>query len=296
MRTRSPKASAATGRHRPSTGSTTGWCRPRTKWARWRRNTREGGEADQAEQEAGKIGKSKGAAAFRELLQKFPGETIRFFILSTHYRRPIDYSDERIREVQGALEGFYRFFGRFERVTGESFYALPAAPNRAAGEIAAGDGLLTQIQALRDAFLEAMDDDFNTGGAIGELFNLLGALNRFVEGEGLDKPGQHDAGKVLALRTATTTLRELAAMLGLFKQPVVKQAAGDERINTLLGELVKLRKEARGAKNFALADKIRKSLGEIGVTLEDRPDGTVWTIKPLADQLQALLDDANKAK
>src|SRR5579863_6780796 len=91
------------------------------------RATRELSAGDQAAQESGKLGKSKGASAFRDLLKKFAGETIRFFVLSTHYRRPIVYSDERISEVEKGLATFYRFFQRYERVTCENFYKIDAA-------------------------------------------------------------------------------------------------------------------------------------------------------------------------
>ena len=74
--------------------------------------------------DANKISKSKGSAPFRELLQEFSAETIRFFLLATHYRRPIEYSHDRLHETEAALENFYRFFKRYERVTGESFYAI----------------------------------------------------------------------------------------------------------------------------------------------------------------------------
>ena len=83
-------------------------------------------EGDLSAQEVGKISKSKGSAPFREMLKQFSGETIRFFVLSTQYRRPIDYSEERIHEVETGMDTFYRFFKRFERVTGTTFYALAA--------------------------------------------------------------------------------------------------------------------------------------------------------------------------
>ena len=98
------------------------------------RNTRPA-EGDLATQELGKISKSKGSEPFRDLLGQFPGETIRFFVLSTHYRRPIDFSAERLREIQTGMDTFYRFFKRFERVTGTSFYVLAAPTTRAQGDV-----------------------------------------------------------------------------------------------------------------------------------------------------------------
>jgi cysteinyl-tRNA synthetase len=241
-------------------------------------------EGDQAAQEAGKIGKSKGAAAFSELLKKFDGETIRFFLLATHYRRPIDFSEDRIAEVEKGLETFYRFFERFTRVTGEDFYKLPYAAKRANGEFdAAGDATLAAVAEQRKKFIESMDDDFNTGGGIGTLFETLRLLNRFVDAEKLESTGKSDAAKVATLKKGAAVLRELAACVGLFRSaPPAKAGSGgasDELVGKLMKLLIELRAEARKTKNFAVADGVRKGLTEIGITLEDRADGTSWSVQ-----------------
>ena len=133
-------------------------------------------EGDLDAQQAGKISKSKGSSPFRDLLKEFSPETIRFFLLATHYRRPIDYSQARLRETEAALDNFYRFFKRYERVVGESFYAIETPKLRGAGDFDPGSDLLLQdVAQRRTRFLDAMDDDFNTGGAIGDLFELLAA-------------------------------------------------------------------------------------------------------------------------
>jgi cysteinyl-tRNA synthetase len=235
-------------------------------------------EGDQAAQEAGKIAKSKGASPFRDMLRQFPPETIRFFLLSTHYRRPIDFSEERIRQVGTGLEAFYRFFKRYERIAGESFYALPAAATRSEGEFDPGDDpFLKAVAEHRARFLESMDDDFNTGGGTGVLFDLVRRLNKFADDEKLEeKPGPR--AKVDMLRRGASTLRELAATLGLFRKPVDEVASGDELVGRLLDLLVEIRADLRKAKNFAAADKIRNALADMGVTLEDRPGGTDWSL------------------
>src|SRR2546430_4394956 len=81
---------------------------------------------DIASQEAGKISKSKGSGPFRELLERHSPEAIRMLLVSTHYRSPILFSEDEIRKQAERLETFYRFFKRYERVTGESFYSVPA--------------------------------------------------------------------------------------------------------------------------------------------------------------------------
>ena len=244
------------------------------------RTTREAAVGDQAAQEAGKIGKSKGAAAFSELLALYPGETIRFFLLASHYRRPIDYSTERIDEVRTGLDSFYRFFQRYERVTGENFYQAPFAVRRAATAMPAEEGLAKSVAEHRQRFLEFMDDDFNTGGAIGDLFEFARTLNRFVDTQRLEDPTQRQPSQVDELKAAVRIFRELTSTLGLFRKPMaVKSSADDSLTNSLMALLIQLRAEARKSKNFALADQIRKSLTEIGVVLEDRADGTGWSKK-----------------
>src|SRR5438105_13680573 len=112
-----------------------------------------------------KMSKSKGnEIVVAELLKRHEPQTLRFFLLSTHYRRPIDFSEERLEEVRRGLDGFYRFFERFERITKQSFYEFKrplAVP------------LAGEFVELRKRFLEHMDDDFNTGGAVGVLYELL---------------------------------------------------------------------------------------------------------------------------
>ena len=226
------------------------------------------------------MGKSKGASPFRELLAKYAGETIRFFLLSTHYRRPIDFSEERIEEVEKGLDTFYRFFKRYERVAGESFYKIAPPATRGQGDFEPGeDAVRKQLHELRNQFLESMDDDFNTGGGIGVLFELVRALNKFVDDAGLEASPKPDAEKLATLRLGSKVLRELAATLGLFRQaPAAASAAGgDELVGQLMQLVIEMRADARKSKNFAMADKIRERLTALGITLEDRPSGTEWT-------------------
>jgi cysteinyl-tRNA synthetase len=244
------------------------------------RATREQGAGDQQSQEAGKLGKSKGAAAFADLLKRHAPETIRFFLLSTHYRRPIDFSEGRIEEVNTGLEQFYRFFKRYERIAGHGFYDIPLAKERAAGDFAdGGNATLAQFAEHRRRFLEAMDDDFNTGGAVGDLFELVRTLNKFADEEKLESR-QPSETQLATLARGAATLRELGATLGLFRAPPTQAAAADNELSgKLMGLIIELRAAARGKKDFATADRIRQALGEMGVTLEDRPGGTEWTLK-----------------
>ncbi len=221
-----------------------------------------------------KMGQSKMAGSVGnvvnvvDLLQKYRPETVRFLLLATHYRSPIEYSDDRLAEVQRSLEGFYRFFERYERITKKSFYSLTKGTGPASGEFA----------QLRQHFLDHMDDDFNTGGAVGVLYELLSALNRFAETARLES-GNGSPSDVAHFEQGVGYLKELCDILGLFAKPIEKPQADEQSqqlVAGLMQLLIDLRAEARKSKNFALGDQIRKRLTEIGVTLEDRPTGTIW--------------------
>jgi cysteinyl-tRNA synthetase len=217
-----------------------------------------------------KMSKSLGnEIVVREIFKRHQPETLRFFLLATHYRRPIDYSEERLEEVRRGLDGFYRFFERFERITKSSFYEL----GKNTSTMASGE-----FVELRKRFLDHMDDDFNTGGAIGDLYELLSALNRYADAKQLES-GSGGGPDLAVFVCGVQFLHELSQILGVFSQPIerAKADAGTEQLTTgLMQLLIDLRAEARNAKNFALGDQIRKRLGELRVTLEDRPSGTIW--------------------
>jgi len=210
-----------------------------------------------------------------DLLARHQPETVRFLLLSTHYRSPIEYSEERLHEVRRSLEGFYRYFERFERIAGTSFYSLEAQDKRTPFQ-ATGSEFLAEVGRLRDEFLQRLDDDFNTGGAVGTLHKLLPLLNRFADARRLEE-GKAASADVEAFRRGAAVLKELGHILGLFTvAPMEKEAGQDQLLGGLMQLLIDLRAEARKAKNFAMADTIRKRLAELGVTLEDRVGGTLW--------------------
>jgi cysteinyl-tRNA synthetase len=212
-----------------------------------------------------------------DLLKAYSPDTIRALLLSSHYRRPIDFGPHRLAEIERGLQTFYRAFERFAELTGERFQEL-AAPTRR-GEFDAGSSpVLQEIAEHRQRFLDAMDDDFNTGGAIGELFEVVHSLNRFANQLSLSAGGTM-SGLFAEYRAGMVVLKELSQILGLFRKPVMAEPpAGDSLTEPLLGLLTELRARLRKEKNFALADEIRNRLTELGVTLEDRPEGTRWRI------------------
>ena len=236
----------------------------------------EGGE-DVASQTATKISKSTGAEPFKNLLARHRAEAIRFLLLSTHYRSPIAFGEEPLGESARAMEAFERLFQRFERLTGTSFYALEPRDRLAGDAAVAAAG--PDVTALRQKFLEAMDDDFNTAIAMATLFDFVRVANKFIDTQGMEK--HSTPADQASLRAMMEVFRELTGVLGLFLVEPKAKATGadDDLVGKLMELVIEIRANARKAKDFATADLVRTKLTAAGVVLEDRPDGTGWSRK-----------------
>jgi cysteinyl-tRNA synthetase len=223
------------------------------------------------------LGNVIGAAQF---LEEHGPELLRYLILSTHYRSPIDFSEEVVAATRKGLAVFGRLF---ERVEGLDAPQPPQPSSTTAhesvpSELAANMHIphfLQRRDALCRKFQESMDDDFNTAGAIAAMHELASSINGFMEGQSIDRRRQVQAVK--EVKEAVGKLRALGNILGLFRVPATPHVGKqDDLVEKLMQLFIQLRQQARKDKNFALADGIRKGLTEIGVTLEDRSDGTVW--------------------
>ena len=233
----------------------------------------------------GKISKSDGAGGLAELIAQEGGERIRFFLLRTHYRSTALFGPEAISEAAIGLESFYRLFKRFERIAEGSFYNLQIV-DRAKGDARftaqllspQANALLDSARQIRERFLAAMDDDFNTGGAIAELFELARTINKFIDDHKLETEGGKDTYLRTALVEGFSVLRELSATLGLFMAAPAQPSGGnDKHVAGVMQLIIELRADARAKKDFATADKIRAALTAASITLEDRAGGTEWT-------------------
>jgi len=233
------------------------------------------------------MSRSKGAGGLADLIASQGGERIRFFLLRTHYRSTVLFNEPAIEEAGIGLDSFYRLFKRYHRITGKNFYDLKAPTTREAAAATTTTSTHEATSACREKFLQNMDDDFNTGGAIGELFELVKIANKFCDDAGLEsgspesdnpKSDNKGANDVATLEQVLTTLKELTNILGIFLQP---QAETEGRNNELLAQVMQLvidlRTEARSNKNFTTADAIRDGIGPLGIVLEDRTGGTEWS-------------------
>ena len=193
-----------------------------------------------------------------DILKQYPGAVVRFFILQTHYRSPLDFSEDRIKEAQTSL-------GRLETTQG---YVTELAKKTGTGDSATA--LAEKAAACKERFDAAMDDDFNTALAISELFALSKELNIYYQAVADGTP--FDAAHFAQAKTAWD---EMASIIGLFEQ-ADDASASDGLADKLMDLIIAIRQDARKEKNWALADRIRDELKEAGVALEDTKTGVRW--------------------
>ncbi len=174
----------------------------------------------------------------QDVLKRFDGETVRFFMLRTHYRSPFNFSDTVLEETRSSLKRLYTALG-------------------AAGEVPTL-AVVDWAEPRAAAFKAAMDDDFNTPGAVAVLFELAAAINR----------GQ---------RADASLLRALGGVLGLLQMSPGAYLQGGSGLDAAtISKCIAQRAAAKAARDFALADRIRQELAGQGVELQDSPQGTTW--------------------
>ncbi|MCM8812504.1 MAG: cysteine--tRNA ligase [Candidatus Omnitrophica bacterium] len=224
-----------------------------------------------------KMSKSLGNyVTIAEVLDKAAVDAVKILFLSCHYAHPVDFSEQRVREAETALERFMIFFRRAQ----EQEQAAPAAP--VPGPVAA------RLEQYRAAFLAAMDDDFNSAQALAELFNLVSYGNQLFAPAG-ESPA--------AVSAVAQQLRALGGIFGLFMTRDAhasaalvaglrallpgdaEDSAAPEDIQALMDALIARRRQLRQTKQFAAADALRRDIQTLGIALEDRRDGTTsWRI------------------
>ena len=190
----------------------------------------------------------------KDLLARGEGHAFRYYVVTSHYRKPLNYTRA---DFEAARRGLERLRG------GLRPYPPPGAP-----DAAAGDELARAVAACADRFVAAMDSDFNTPDALAALHDLVRAVNR----------GRDAGAPVAAVAAAQDRLRELAGVLGL-DLAAAAPAAVDGLVEPMVQLLITVRTELRQARQWALADRIRDGLAELGVALEDGPAGTTYRIK-----------------
>lgn len=205
----------------------------------------------------------------REILAKYPPETVRFFLLSTHYRSPLDFDAEKMDAAGRSVERLRN-----------SLRLLQEALSRSRREVkgVADEDFLAALERYRRGFVAAMDDDFNTALAISMWFELSREANTYLHAAG-ERPVCREA-----LEKALGLAAEFNGVLGIFAVDEAtgrlrlesRQEEGEGLTGALLELLLEVRQEARAKKDWATADRIRDRLKELGIVLEDTPAGPRW--------------------
>ena len=183
----------------------------------------------------------------RDILKEYDGETIRFFLLSGHYRNPINFSDALMEQAKSSL-------ARIQNARSNLKHLIETGSGQMSGSEKAA---YETFDTYKDDFIKAMDDDLNTADAITAIFELVTAINTV---------SKNGASKEFAA-SALNLLEELTGVLGLL------QAEEENSIDSDIAALVEERQQARKEKNFARSDEIRDILKERGITLKDTPQG-----------------------
>lgn len=200
----------------------------------------------------------------KDVLKSYHPEVVRLFLLSNHYRSPIDFTDKAMDEARSGLDKIYALLDRIDETAGD-----PTTQDVETGE-------------CWKLFCEAMDDDFNTARGIGVIFDTVRNLNRLMD-EDVD---QLSTDAALTIQSARSDLLRAGNILGIMTEPsksyFAKRRSESLRQQSidlaLVEKMVEERVAARKAKDWKAADQIRKQLLEMNVMLEDRPEGTVWKV------------------
>ena len=202
-----------------------------------------------------------------QALQDYDGEAIRFFLLSAHYRSPLDYHESSLEEAKSSLERVYNILKRMKEITGEQSQRTTDSNLRFLVE-----DLSSHLKKMRTRFIHDMDDDFNTPAALSFIFEAVKKANLLLrEGQSLDGSSQQ------VLLKTREKIKNLGDILGLFQKEEKKRLGEQEK--KLIEILVNIREKLREKKDWKLADEIRKKLDELGIELEDKRARTVWRTK-----------------
>ena len=212
----------------------------------------------------------------RDILETVDASVLRFLMLQTHYRSPLDFSDERVDEAAVALE-------RIKNAVKALDWALDNANGQA--DVVDASEAAELVRATRLKFIEAMDDDFNSSKALGDVFDFVGAANALVAGKTLS------AADAQAVRPIRELIVELMGVFGIDMEALLAADSADDypvevvalaaelagfagdNASDAVAALLEARAEARAAKNWAVADAVRDGLAGLGFTIKDTPQG-----------------------
>lgn len=214
----------------------------------------------------------------RNLLDKYSPNIIKFYMLSTHYRSPLEFSPEKITESQKAMDKIINTFQNLGFLINKEQYETGVEKN-AKKEIIENEKRINNINnSIAEVFQTHMNDDFNSAGAIGALFDAIKKINGIIQ----SKDFVYRKNTIKNLGIFYKKAVDLFKIFGidiegeLAARHKIENTGSESLTNEEIEELIKKRNEARKVKDFAKSDEIRKILSESGIILEDRKEGTVW--------------------
>lgn len=225
-----------------------------------------------------KMSKSLGNfATIQQMLERYHPEVLRLFMLSSHYRSPVDFAEDSLAEARSGMDRFYSTLGSVKEKLKGAFTTPVITKDDLTGK---DKEVVEKLEELKQRFLEAMEDDFNTARALGHVFEAARVLNGYLA----ESKTPLDPSPAFVLSAAWSLMDELGAVLGLFRDdPEAYFRKDRDREARKRGidigeveELIKRRCEARAAKEWAKADEIRLLLLEKNIVLMDSPAGTTW--------------------
>ena len=199
----------------------------------------------------------------REALDHYPTEVIRHFLISAHYRHPLDYNPESLAKSEGALRRLNNCLDALKKYDG------------CRDEVPSSDRdretlpLQEAIQTMKSRFTDAMDTDFNTAQALGAIFTLVGEVNRSLS--------TSDAADASIFAQAYQALAEACEVLGIYSSDA-QDGSNVEQRDQLIALLLEVRQEARSRKDWETSDKIRDRLKELNIEIQDTREGATWKI------------------
>ena len=207
-----------------------------------------------------KMSKSSGSfVLLRDILKYFEGRVIRLFVLGSHYRKPMEFSDTELNQTKSSLERIENTLKRIKELDRKNIKGIDDCQE-----------LLATKKEMEAKFIEAMDEDFNTAQALGYIFELVKAVNKTLDEASISKKGLE-------------VIDEVYSYLVMIIQNVLGVKLKLEvEVNNISADLIELilelRRNAREEKNWALSDKIRDRLLELGIKIKDGKDKTTWTM------------------
>ncbi|MBS3786660.1 cysteine--tRNA ligase [Candidatus Bipolaricaulota bacterium] len=212
--------------------------------------------------EGEKMSKSLGNFEYaRDVLEEYDRETVRYFYFSTHYRKPLNFSEKNLEDAKSAVDRVYEFIRTVEELDTDEDGSEASLSD-------SGKKLLDRIESARDRYEGEMDSDFNTPGGLGVIFDLVKRANKFRD-EGKSE-NEH------LLQKAKEKVMELSEPLGLFQGRAKVSPFGLEE--DLLELLLEVRNALREKQDWELADRIRSELKEMGVEVKDQEGVSTWTV------------------